>query len=478
MGKATIDDVEEIHGPATAHILDVDEVLPSTGLLKQGGRVALPSGKDIASDALSAIPYVATGAAGLATGGMGFIPAVAAGAAAGAGGSAVEQGLRKAADIDPSDNPLGEIGSQAAQGAGAEFGGRALNKLLGMTIGKYLDSKKLYQSALKPTGATETAASKVVNSGIKFGVVPSEEGFHQAVAIQRNADAAVSRMIAANPSDIPPTDYVKQIESGFDRMRAAWGADPVKGKPFIDQIEEHERRFLIDHANVQPIHKQVLNPKLGNTPQNQLQTITINPEDMSLQELRANARPLATGDAQEIKKQAWETVRTQAPSAFEPGAHPGLATEARETIGRALKANLEAIYPQIKETNQTSGEARELAKQIDRFLKREMNKQSTPYFIMPTVGALAGGALGGVHGGAGEGGIGAAAGAAGMHLVRGALEDPAIKARIAILLDKYSRTAAGRIGAKVGQQIAPFTVRVGEYAHRVSSQSPDSSSPD
>lgn len=446
----------------------------SPGMLesRQKGDLPKDAPKRVGDFALSTLPVLAGAGAGLVTGGLGVLPAMGVAGLAGGAGSAVEQGLRQMTGVNPSEHPFQEVGKEAATQALTEGGGRFVLGALDRVFGKYLDPKKLYQSSLKPSGTSEKKAGETVAAGIRHGVETTVTSPAEAERVWRGLNDAVERTITNSPANIPPSRYVANVQSKLDAMRKAWSKDPVKGAQFVEKIDDMEREFLINHGNVQPIHTvtQVPSPSglkgPGGQPAMVNQTVTIEPKDMSLQELRKGAQPLKTGDAQAIKKQAYETIRTQKGNAFDPYTHPGMEVKGRQQIAKAMKQELEHVYPQIRSLNKDMGEVIELEKQLDRFVKREMNKQSTPYFIFPAVGAAIGGAGGFAGAGAHGAGAGTGLGALAGHLMRGMLEDPAIKSRLAIALD---RAAKGKVsgavmhGAKeVGKKVPAATIRVGE----------------
>lgn len=405
--------------------------------------------------ALRAIPYAAGAAAGLATGGMGFIPAVAANAAAGAGGSLIESGIRKMTGMHPPESVLGAAKDAGIEAGLAEGGGRAVLGVLNKTVGKYLDSKRLYQSALKPAGTAQGKAGQVVETGMKEGLTLEGGGAPAIAEANRRItqlNDAVNRTIQNTPADIPPSRYVATVQNKLDTLRKRWSNAGTQGRQFVEQIDEMERDFLISHGNVQPIQVQVHNPQAGYTPGTQMQTVTLNPEDMSLVELRRNARPMQTGDAQEIKKATYEKIRTGGQTAWDKYAHPALGKRIDKEIAAGLREELEHVYPQLKGLNQREGNLIELERQLQRFAKRELNKQATPYFIFPAVG----------HGLAEESAKPSLTMLA-AHLTRSMLEDPGVKSRLAIALHGVGNSTVGKAGKVVGKQIPGGVIRVGEY---------------
>lgn len=432
------------------------------------------------------------------TGGLGTVPAFLAGtAAAGAGGglfSGIEQGIEKATQDPAAPKTAGEAlkrtGQEAGEQALYEAGGRVLSGTLSKVLGRYLDPERLYQSGLKPTGSRESNVAGHIKTGIAEKIPLNEEARG---VIGKRIDAlngTLERMIQSSPSDIPPQQYVNNIQGKLDQLRQQWGKDATHGRQFVERIDDMEREFLLQHGNPQPIVKQiqtpvnsgVLGPNGKPLQTMQTQTITIEPDKMTLAELRRQARPLNTLDAQGIKKQTYETIRTANKTAWDTGKHPGLDTRASKEISRALREELENAYANqnfigangkpmtIKEINRRLGNAIGLEEQIDRFVKREMNRQITSMTAFGLAGAAIGGHFGGMEGGGG----GALAGV----LLRKALEDPAIKSRIAIALSSDAGQIAGRAAKKVVKQVPRLTgVAYGASNNDRSTGQNDSSQP-
>lgn len=447
----TINDWETVSGrpPAAAGTAPGGQnfgLVPPVGF-QRPERVDLPPDlmERIGHTALESLPYLG------ATAGALLAPEVsvpfgtfalgvgAAGAGAGVG-SLAERGIRSVGDLPQPETTLGE--DVLYKGVLPEAGGRVLTGTLSRVLGPLFKSSKLYQSGLKPVGSAESA-ERAVNAGVREGIVLDEQATAKTAAKIGKLNTEIESVINASPTNIAPDQYVKNVTGRFDKLRAKWSKDATGGEKFVDAIDEMERQFLINHGNVQPLHSITKSGKI----------VTIEPADMSLQELRNRAQPLSTGDAQAIKKQTYETIRTGNAKAWDNGIHPGLSVRANKEIARAMREELATIYPELNKLNAREGALIELEGQIKRYLKREGNKQITPYFIFPVIGGALG-ALGGGMGGA-AGGIGA--GALAAHLMRSALEDPAVKSRLAIALYKAGQTAIGKAAVKA----APYAAQAG-----------------
>lgn len=397
-----------------------------------------------------ALPAIGATAGGYLAGPVGA-------AAGGFLGSDVEQGVERYNHEPEAPKSSGEFlkraGIEGLEQGAVEFGGSLITKGLEKTIGRYFKPENLYQSALKPTGTLEKNAIKPVQTGLKEGIPAAESSRGIVGGRIDQLGQSVERMIQSAPTDIPASSYVKNIQGKFDALRKQWGADATKGPEFVSQLNDMERDFLVSHGNPAPITKQVMVPspsgvvgangKVAMVPQ----TITIQPADMTLAELRLQARPLNTGNAQAIKKQTYETIRTANGSAWDAGKHPALSTRANKEISRGIKEELEAVYPGIKSLNARQGALIGLEEQLERFTKREMNRQVTSMGLFGAGGAAVAGHFMGHS--VGNESMGLTAGL----LVRRALEDPAIKSRIAIALDAAARQPGATTAAKIAKKI-------------------------
>lgn len=416
----------------------------------------LPNDEEMASALTGVLPAVGAGIAGIVAP-EAAIPAAIYAALGAGGGSSLEQGIKLAVGAKDTPKNIGEAarkiaGDAATYGAVPELTGSAITKILSKTLGAYFNPERLYQSALMPRGKYPEAL-RDVKTGLREGIVLGEDTPASIAAIQNRIDAlnrGIEGAISSSPAQIPPSQYVRRVQANMDALRRQWGKDPQQAAQFLRQIDDAEKNFLISHGNVKPIS--YVDPNTGST-------VTILPEDMSLAQLRSNANPLSSGDAQQIKKQAWATIRAQNPSAFEVGSHPGLATETREALGQALREELEQIYPDIASQNAREGDLIALRKNIDNYLKREGNRRMLPYFSWVTAGGGLGAMMGGAEG-AGMGALGVTA----AHLLRGALEDPGVKSRLAIILNQARNTPGMNAVRRVAVEIPANLIRGGEYA--------------
>lgn len=422
--------------------------------------------------ALSAAPYVAGGLAGMATGGLPWWLAATSAGLAQMGARAGEQEIRSRMGEEVTPEVGKDLAYSFGEGAGGETGGRILMGALGKVFSMANRAKNLYQSSLKPAGSAEEKALKAVEGGLTHAIPLDDAAANEARKKINLLNDSIERAIVNTPNDIPAAGYVRSVQMNLDQLRSAWKMDATRGKEFVKMIDEYERNFLINHGNVQPIQKLVAipNPSPGFTPGTQqphFKTVTIEPEDMSLIELRRGAQPLPTQNAQQIKKQTYETIRTQRMNAYDPDVHTGVNIQANQEIARALKDELAAAVKaqtgvDISKLNLEEGSLIEFEHAAQRFLKRESNKNTLPYlpFVMG----------GGVVGGLSQGGdnLGYATGALAGDLFRRFLSDPAVQSRVAIMMYKLSQLPGAGVVGKAAPYAGPFTVKLGQYgAHEV-----------
>lgn len=388
-----------------------------------------------ATDAtLKVLPYAGATIATMAGQPEAWLPAMAMAGAGGAAGSAIEQGVRGATGINPPSSVGDAAKTIAEQGAGNAIGegtGRLIGSFAAKTIGKYLNPERLYQSALKPVGSNPKTAAGLVSTGINEAIPLNESS--QSVVQGRIGDLGnqVKAIIGQNPQNIDPTDYVPTVQKNLDTLRQQWGRSGSQGAQFVNQIDRAERAFLLREGSPQPLH--MIGPN-G-------QPVTVNPEDMDLNTLRAQVGPIWSPDAQKIKQATYNSLRAAAPGAYEAGSHPGLSTEVEQSLAGSMRQELENIYPDIHDLNARQGDLIALNDAIGKFVKREGNKQISPYFLFPALGAAFG--FGGE-----KAGLGASA-LLGAHITRQMLEDPAVKSALAITLNGVRNNSAAQLAGKV-----------------------------
>jgi len=349
----------------------------------------------------------------------GAIPAILAAGLGGAGGSAVEQGVRKVANLPGAPSSVGEFageaGKEALLNAGGEGVGRIINGVIGRTVGRYFDPERLYQSALKPPPSMGSRSiQKVVNAGVKEGVPVNEQAAELATQKIDDLSDRVANHLAMAKSGVTvdPRAAVTGLQPLRDQFTQGSG-DPA----YLKAINKVEKNFLNRHP-----------------------------------------APMAPADAQATKQALYKEVRLANQNAYKGGQPVGLDTQAKQEIADGLKSELENMFPEIKNLNQREGALIELRKALERFTNREGNKQLIPYFS--TVMALGSAGAGALTGHATAGAEGGAA-LIGAQLVKSMLDNPEVKSKLAIALDKAGNTAAGRVIKRAAPYVPGSVIRIG-----------------
>ena len=393
-------EIEKLPGP--------DQMPPWSSYLPAVGATAATAGLTLAG-------------LGVATGPPGWIALALAGGLGAAAGSLAKQAIEQGGVPKNAGDALSETGIDAVtQGIAPELIGSATGSLLG----RFLDPVRQYKIALRPSGSA-MEADKAVQAGLKGKI---QLGWDTPAAMAKNEargdalNAQIDNAIKGIPGGaLPAQQWTANVQSKLDAVRGQWMMDPLNRRANLAQIDEAEKAFILNHGNLQPIQRQVtINGKSS--------TITVPPEDMTLQEMRANAQPLPLTRAQAIKQASYVTTRSNkiaAPAAFNPMVQPGLDVEARGAITSALREDLEN-YPgleKLKQLNQDSGESQALNQALEKFSRR-----------LPSVKLLVN-ALGGAGGGFLMGHTPESiAYGAGVGVLKYALEDPLVRSRLAIAL--------------------------------------------
>lgn len=418
-----------------------------------------------------AAPYVAATVGGLAApeiAGPWWLGLLARGgiaAASGAAGSGVQSGIYSSIGDEEAPSSIGEAvkraGIEGAVQGGTEIGLGLATKPIGIALKKAFNPESLYQRGLKPpAGRGQAVSGKIVKTGIDEGIWLSEGGAAKLAGKINQVNTDIENMIAGSPTNISPSDYVKNIQTRLDALRKRYKMRATTGKQAIATIDEAERRFLIDHGGIRP-----LNVFKGYDANGKPIYALLKPEDMTLNMLRQRAYPISSIDAQQIKKETYEELRSMYKSrgqmvnipGWSPGTHPGVALETTQEITRALREELGNIYPGLHKLNAKDGALIDLDEVINRYINREMNRGLWRW----GTALSAGGALvsAGAHGTLTPELLGLTA----AGLVKGALDNPGVLSYLAIALNKASTMPGRGIVTRLGREALPTAARAQEY---------------
>jgi hypothetical protein len=306
---------------------------------------------------------------------------------------------------------LSKAGEQLGQGNVAGAAGTTTGLIAPIAAGAMIPGKapsgnvglaeKMYQSALKPPlrmGAERVG--QVVRTGLESGIPVSESGA-----------AKLSGLISDLQGKIK-----QQIGDG-----AAAGAT-VDPQAVASRLNQVKARF----------QNQV-------TPASDISAIDATKQEF----LDSNQKPIPVDQAQAMKQGTYQQLKGRA-----YGELKSATIESQKALARGLKEELEAQFPEIKGLNAQEGQFYNLEGTIEKSLARIGNHQligiGTP--IMTGAGAAVGGAP-------------AAASAGVLKMI---LDNPSVKSRLAIALNKAGRGAI---------PIASANAKVTAYANALAQSS-------
>lgn len=278
----------------------------------------------------------------------------------------------------------------------------------------------LYQSALRvPAGSTEYEVEKMVNQGLSDKIAMTKKDLKRLVSLKDETQAVVDRTINTGSTAGDQVDWMNALGNA---ETAAKDIFKKKGLPITQQkriegwIGEQYDQLATDY-----------------------------PSGM-----------MPTAKAQELKK----SFNAELNDAFSE--LQGAAKETQKQFDKAVRADLETLYPDIRNLNQTNSARIELEDAMRRVLRQEIRKTQ----IVPMSNAAAGGAAALIAQGS-EASIKAGAAGTITYLVDRALNTPLIKSKLAIALDQARKIAGpgasgpfGRgVRTAVNATIPPFIAR-------------------
>lgn len=285
---------------------------------------------------------------------------------------------------------LSKAGEQFGQGNIAGGLGTATGVLAPVVAGGALPSKapagnvglteKMYQSALKPSlrmGPEKVA--QVVRTGLESGIPVSEQGAVKLSGLINELQGKIKQQIGQGAAAGATIDPAA-VASRLNQTRAK----------FSNQV----------------------------TPASDLSAIDATKQEF----LDANQNPIPVDQAQAMKQGTYQQLKGKA-----YGELKSATIESQKALARGLKEELEAQFPEIKGLNAQEGKLYNLEGTIEKAISRIGNHQliglGTP--VMAGAGAAVGGAP-------------AAASAGILKLI---LDNPSVKSRLAIALNKAGRGA-------------------------------------
>ena len=285
---------------------------------------------------------------------------------------------------------LSKSGEQIGQGDIAGGLGTATGVLAPVVTGAAIPGKtptgnvglaeKMYQSALKPPlRMGPEGVANVVRTGLEQGIPVSEAGAVKLDGLIKDLQGKIKQQIGQGAAAGKTVDP-GAVASRLDQARARFQNQVTPGSD-LAAIDATKQEFLDSNKNPIPVDQ---------------------------------AQAMKQGTYQQLKGKAYGELKSA-------------TIESQKALARGLKEELEAQFPEIKGLNAQEGQFFNLQGTIEKALARIGNHQLIG--IGTPIMAAAGGAAGGAE----------AATSAG--LLKMILDNPTVKSRLAIALNKAGRGA-------------------------------------
>lgn len=310
--------------------------------------------------------------------------------------------------------------------------GKAISKI---PVPEKLTPRGLYNSSLKmpPVAVKPAERDAIVATGIREGIPVSRSGFDEAGRRVEGINAEIAEKIAAKSDELGPDIKPLDVTKPVNRLRPVF-AEQVNPEADTAAINRSKAEFLRKHTTEAPYTK--IEPSLEGAGYAAVGKGTTKTK-----------QPLTVSEAQAEKQGTYRQLRKKY------GELGSADVESQKALARGLKDEIVKRVPEIAKLNARDGALIALEEQLARFVGREGNKNLVG--LIPAVIGTGGGILAG-H--SLEGGIAGMLGTAAVL----AMDNPAIKSRIAIALDRAKKlkgpakigargiTAAGTIGNVAG----------------------------
>ena len=315
----------------------------------------------------------------------------------------------------------------------AKGAGRAV--LLGKT------PAEAYESALKPsTVMPQAQRARIVQTGLENSIPVSKQGLEDVADLIDKYNQQIADKINSNPTH--PIDP-NAVATRADIARAKF-AKQVNAQPDLNAIEASRQQFLSEQG-----------AKPG--------TPAIPPRPTGLVDAQGNpimsvgtpakpptpAPPMNASDAQAMKQGTYQVLKGKY------GEQGSASVEAQKALARGLKEELATQFPEIGNLNASESRLLDLQPILERAVNRTGNHQ-----LLGIGTPIAGSAAKAVTGSGSAGAVAA--------VLKGVLDNPIVKSRLAIAVSKGGKIPYAQAAAKVGA----YSAALGDYAN---SQSPDSS---
>lgn len=296
---------------------------------------------------------------------------------------------------------LGEAAG-AVVGPAAEMAKRGAGKvaLLGKT------PEAAYESALKPSTALPAATrDAVIKTGLEQGIPISKGGLEKLTEKIQGLNQAIKDEISSDPN------------RPIDPNKVATRANAAKSK-FANQVNAKGDLNAIDASQQQFLNEQGAQPGTAAQPTGILDAQG-NPI-MRPAQPPSPAPPMGAADAQAMKQGTYRVLKGKF------GEQGSASVEAQKALARGLKEEIATQFPEIAKLNATESKLLDLQPVLERAVNRISNHQAIGIGT-PVAGAAAEAVTG-------SGGVGVVA-----SVLKGVLDNPSVKSRLAIAISKSSK---------------------------------------
>lgn len=330
---------------------------------------------------------------------------------------------------DPSrfiGNTIGQAGVGAILGEGAGAAAKVVAPSVIPTVGRVAllgkTPEAAYESALKPSTVMSPAErSSVVQTALKNEIPISSDGLQKLGDRIDELNQAIKNEISSDPTR--PIDPNK-VATRADAAKAKF-YNQVNAQPDLNAIEASRQQFLAEQG-----------AKPG--------TPSIPPRPTGLLDAQGNpimssgipakpptpAPPMNAADSQTMKQGTYRVLRGKF------GEQGSASVEAQKALARGLKEEIATQFPEIGKLNATESKLLDLQPVLERAVNRISNHQAIGIGT-PIAGAAAKAVTG-------SGALGLVSG-----VLKGVLDNPTLKSRLAIAVSKGSKIPYSQALSKV-----------------------------
>lgn len=255
-------------------------------------------------------------------------------------------------------------------------------------------SKKLYQSALKPSTRMPLEKQlQIVETGIKEGVVINESGLAKLRGKIDQTNDAIDAAINTAQAQGKTVDMGEVIKR-LDEVRPAF-ENTLLSDDYVKLFDNHVDEFVKKYS--------IYTQQPGERP------VPVTWQAVPIQE------------AQELKRKTYTLLK----KSF--GEQKAATVEAKKALARGVKEEIAKVYPEISALNKKDSALLALEAAIEPAVSRALNSN------LVGLGDIAAAAVGGVSGGVG---VTAAQRTLEFGLVKRIIDAPMLKSKAAIAVDK------------------------------------------